>query len=164
MSSKLRKRLQTDSFGFSDCHTGTNQPAADLPHPWFWEASSCWLIKTWEDNNSPPPTHNALLPFLIGLIILPPLGVTLSFWTPPHIHAHPLGIITSTPHPTPHPPSIQLPLMAALLLFRWLCATHYLACSMTHVCCFDVAKQECLMDGSSRHKRLRHVAELMWYK
>lgn len=109
------------------------QPAVNLPHPWFWGASSCWLIKMWEDDHSPPPTHNALLPFLIGLIILPTLGVTHSFWTPPHDHAHPLSIITSnTPHPPP-PLSIQLPLMAALLLFRWLCATRYLACSMTRL-------------------------------
>lgn len=164
MSSKLRKRLRTDSLGFSDCHTGTNQPVA----------------------NPPPPTSLILggLQMLInknvgGLQLTttyPQCLAAFSDWAdhPAHFRSH---HFLKSPHPrsppqhhhTPPPlhPSIQLPLMAALLLFRWLCATRYLACSMTHVCCccsFGVAKQECLMDGSSRYKRLRHVAELMWYK
>lgn len=69
----MAKRLWTDFFFLSDCHTGTNEWAANLLN-WFQRAPGCWLMKCGRTKRwlqaMPQPTHNPSLLFLIGLIIL----------------------------------------------------------------------------------------------
>lgn len=69
----MAQRSWTDFFSFSDCHAGTNERAANLPH-WFQGASGCWLMKCGRTKRRlqalPQPSHNPSLLPLIELIIL----------------------------------------------------------------------------------------------
>lgn len=169
----------------------TRGKAANLPPNWFREASGCWLMKWGRERWLRATVHTAY----------PQSRAAFSDWTnhpivalwvrdfrskrflltPPGDHHHSPHAMLHYVQISPHVSSIELTLMAASLLFGWLCVASHLACPMTHVnlvaaaaattgdvIAAAVAAVKQITAGSvwwiAAVDMLRHMAAVMWYK